>query len=1259
MVHPTSDPRAPQSSSLSGSAAANGVARMSLLVSVSAALGLFAYEATKTMLLPHLTMWQSHAITITVGSVLAGAAARQALRRQAALHDAVLRHAQAETDALVREGAIRQSEVHYRHLVERSPDAVVVHRAGVVLYANPALLQLLGATTRVAVIGRPMITWLDPADRVRFAAQLAASGDGPEDRSSPTDGRGTDIGGADARHPSTSRPSAVPSAYRVHAADGSWREVDVVSVRTTDQGRPATLSILRDMTSQRDAERDRSQSHALLEATLEATADAILVIDPSGHLVRYNQQFLTLWALPAALAASGDTAAVMRHVVAQLADPAAFVAAIRDADPTSDAALDDVLHFADGRLVERHAQAQRVDGVVVGRVFSFRDVTAARRAEAARQAAAARLQVALDAARMVAWEHDLGGAVDAAGSVIRGEHAWVWDIADGPSTSRRAFARVLAAVHPDDRTLVADATQRALMSEGNASGFDVEFRTIGADGAVEWRRSTGRVVRDDVGQTHQLVGVSMDVTEQKQQEAALRDSEARHRALFAASPLPMWVYDLQTLRFLAVNDAAIAQYEWTRAEFLELTLRDIRPAEDAGALTADIAAVPAGLKHVSEWRHRTKHGRQLDVAITSHPLEFDGRPARLVLAADVTERKAAEAALRRSEARFRALVQHASDVTFVVDGGPEGDAHVCDVSASVRRQYGHAPEAILGRALAEVLHAEDAGSVQAALAALRTRPSEAITLRHRIRRADGVWRQAETIAVDLTHEPAVGGVVLTMRDVTERAALEAELAYQAYHDPLTGLANRAKFQDRVTHALERAHAGRAGHAVEHVAVVYLDLDDFKQVNDTRGHPAGDALLVAVADRLRRVTRGFDTVARLGGDEFAVLLEGMHAPADADVVVSRITQALAEPLGTDSRDTAVRASLGLVHAAPAATADELLRDADTAMYAAKSAGKGRAATFAPAMRDTMLDRVALEQDLRAAISLDGLTEDDHRVGSGPNLTLADAGGFRLVYQPVVALDTGTVVKFEALLRWQHPRRGLVSPAQFIPVAEDTGLIVPLGRWVLRTACRQLRAWDDGVGEAAAATSGSTGAHGAGHRTVQDGVQMAINISGRQLEDPDLVADVAAALAESGVAPNRVMLEVTETALMRDTARTLEVLHALKALGVRLAIDDFGTGYSSLSYLQRFPVDVLKIDKSFVDHVARGGADAALARTVVALGHTLGLTTVAEGIETAAQHATLSALGCTLGQGYLFARPLSAAEAEALLDAPVLAGTAVGA
>jgi diguanylate cyclase (GGDEF)-like protein len=431
---------------------------------------------------------------------------------------------------------------------------------------------------------------------------------------------------------------------------------------------------------------------------------------------------------------------------------------------------------------------------------------------------------------------------------------------------------------------------------------------------------------------------------------------------------------------------------------------------------------------------------------------------------------------------------------------------------------------------------------------------------------------------------------VAFRDISERKRLEAELIHQAFHDALTGLANRALFRDRVEHALTRT-----GRDTEHIAVCFLDLDNFKAVNDGLGHEAGDRLLCVVAARLVGATRTHDTVARLGGDEFALLLEGVRDDAEAMAIIERVESAMRTPMSLDGKPVAITASTGIARSGPDARADELLRNADVAMYRAKARGGGAHALFVPEMHAAVLDRLELEADLRMAIA---------------------AQQFHLLYQPVVELASGRVVGVEALLRWNHYKRGLVMPGEFIPLAEESGLIIPLGRWVLNEACRQ-------------------GALFGG-----PALSISVNLSGRQLQHAGLTDDVVDALRRSGLPPDRLVLEITESVIMQDTEATLHKLQALKTLGIRLAIDDFGTGYSSLGYLQRFPIDILKLDKTFVDGVARGGTDAALARAIIALGDTLHLSTVAEGVEHAQQRDELLALGCELAQGYLFARPLDA-------------------
>jgi diguanylate cyclase (GGDEF)-like protein len=391
-------------------------------------------------------------------------------------------------------------------------------------------------------------------------------------------------------------------------------------------------------------------------------------------------------------------------------------------------------------------------------------------------------------------------------------------------------------------------------------------------------------------------------------------------------------------------------------------------------------------------------------------------------------------------------------------------------------------------------------------------------------------------------------------------------------------------------------------------VLFLDLDRFKTVNDSLGHGAGDELLIAVAWRLDGCLRSADSPARLGGDEFAVLLEDLAGVDEAVLVAERISQALGRPLELAGREVFLSASMGI--AVGSGRPDDLLRQADVAMYRAKAEGKGRAVVFEASMDSEVVERLELEGDLQHALERDELV---------------------VFYQPVVALDGATLAGFEALVRWRHPTRGLVPPGHFIPLAEETGLVVDLGRHVLRTACLQAAAWNAAFPRGALRL-------------------MSVNLSGRQLEDPNIIGDVAAALRDSGLPPEALVLEITETVLMHDTETTISRLAGLKALGVRLAVDDFGTGYSSLRYLRRFPIDVLKMAKPFVDGLQADDEGRALARAIIDLAASLSLRCVAEGIEEGVQADLLRELGCGLGQGFHFARPMPASDLEALIRDP---------
>ena len=435
------------------------------------------------------------------------------------------------------------------------------------------------------------------------------------------------------------------------------------------------------------------------------------------------------------------------------------------------------------------------------------------------------------------------------------------------------------------------------------------------------------------------------------------------------------------------------------------------------------------------------------------------------------------------------------------------------------------------------------------------------------------------------------------------------LSYQASHDGLTGLVNRVLFRDRLEHALARATRQQKS-----LAVIGLDLDGFKKINDSLGHSAGDALLMEVAQRLRNVIREADTAGRLGGDEFVLLLEDLQQPDDAVTVAKRTLDALSTPIMMLNKPLVVRASMGIALSGDEQpTAEELMRNADLALYAAKRQGRDRYQVFDQSMHKAAVQQISLEEDLRQAVENEA---------------------FILHYQPVVDLSTQMIIGVEALLRWQHPTRGLILPAEFIPVAEDTGLIVPIGRWVLRQACRQVRTWQ---------------ADGPKPLPVRIGV----NISVKQLEDPGFVADVAQALQDSGLAPEALILEITESILAQNLIATGEVLKGMKQLGVRVAVDDFGVGYSSLNNLRRLPVDIVKIDKTFVASLAQP-EEMALTSAIVAFSKALNLQTLAEGVEQAEEAGELRALGCDAAQGYFFAKPIDAAQMGEVLRAARMQG-----
>jgi diguanylate cyclase (GGDEF)-like protein/PAS domain S-box-containing protein len=557
---------------------------------------------------------------------------------------------------------------------------------------------------------------------------------------------------------------------------------------------------------------------------------------------------------------------------------------------------------------------------------------------------------------------------------------------------------------------------------------------------------------------------------------------------------------------------------------------------------------------------------------------------------------ARDAADQKSEARFRALVDNASDAIVVLDG----KGQVQYRTPSTERVLGRVGAELDGRMLADLLEEAD----KQRLFVMLSNHSATATLEWRIRRGDGDWCDLEVVAADMRATADIDGLVLTMRDITERKHLDLELRRQALHDSLTGLPNRTLFLDRVDQAFKRAERDD-----ESVAVLLLDIDDFKVVNASLGHLAGDDLLIAVGTRLTNAVRSGVTVARLGGDEFAVLVEHEDLDATLELSAMRIQTALLAPFLLRDEEVLVRVSIGVaVGSTRTHTPVDVLRDADLAMYVAKRNGKDRFEQFLPAMHEEARLRLEIAAELRGAIENNELV---------------------VFYQPIVDVASGRTRGAEALVRWQHPHRGFLAPNAFIPIAEATGLIVPLGRWVLDEACRRTAEWK----RAGLAT---------------ESFYVSVNLSARHVQDENVLGDVSTALEDSGLAAKALVIEVTESALIEDLVPAAATLARLKKLGLRIAVDDFGTGYSSLAYLSNFPLDIIKLDKSFIDRVATTADGETMVRAVVALAHTLGLTAIAEGVEHGDQAVALEHLGCRLAQGYLFARPMPANDMAALLE-----------
>jgi diguanylate cyclase (GGDEF)-like protein/PAS domain S-box-containing protein len=690
-------------------------------------------------------------------------------------------------------------------------------------------------------------------------------------------------------------------------------------------------------------------------------------------------------------------------------------------------------------------------------------------------------------------------------------------------------------------------------------------------------------------------------TETERVEAELRQSEQRFRALVQhASDIIMVIGPQAAISYVSPAFEAILGY--SSAEAVGMLGEDLAYPADVATLRA---AITSGTKMSvagdAEVRlcHRDGTWRWFDVIVTdlTHDRSVGGWVANL---RDITERKAQEAALNEAQAAFR----HAFDDAPIGIGLVDMDGHIQRANRSMAVLLGRTQDELAGMLIVDVTHPEDRQVSDEHRDRLTRNEIDFYRIEKRYLRPDGttVWASLSVSLVrDMSGQPMYQ--IGQLEDITDRKVLADRLAYDAAHDSMTGLLNRSSFTDHVAAAL-------AADNDRNVAVLFIDLDHFKVVNDSLGHAVGDELVTTVAQRLRATLRPDNVIARFGGDEFVVLCTDLVDDDTATTIAGRLLAAVAEPITLTTEEVFVTASIGIAIAAAGDTSETLLRHADAAMYRAKNNGRAHAVVFETDHHGSAVKALRTGTDLHRALERNELV---------------------VHYQPIVALRSGRVIGFEALVRWNHPERGLIPPAEFIPLAEDTGLILPIGAWVLETACRQVVHWQ-----------------AVRDRVSQGGMlAMNVNLAPRQLADPTLPKTVTRILDDTGVNPNAVCLELTENALMQNPVSATEALRRLRRLGIHLSIDDFGTGYSSLSYLKRFPVEALKIDRSFIDGLGHDHEDTSIVEAIVTLAHALGLTAVAEGLESPTQLEALRVIGCDFAQGFLLGRALPA---EQIGDSP---------
>lgn len=854
----------------------------------------------------------------------------------------------------------------------------------------------------------------------------------------------------------------------------------------------------------------------------------------------------------------------------------------------------------DGKRVtlEVNSSVIHKDGKPIAVQGVARDITEREIADAALRKSEANLAAAQRITHLGSWELIINNVNDASENTLHWSDEVYRIFGFEPRNIEVTTALVYDSVHPDDVAHVSESFTRAVLDR---TLLDIEARVITPLGIERLVRAQAETVYDDDGVPKAMVGTIQDITDSRNAEEKLRRSEAQFRDLFENANDLIYTHDLEG-NITSLNRAGEIITGYSRSEANKVNIADVVAPEFLDLARSMTARKVDGDAPTSyEVEIITKDGQRVMLDLSTRLIVSNGVPVGVQgLGRDITEKRKAEAALRDTLSLFETTFESTADGIVVMSL----DKQIVTCNKKFVEMWQVPPDIIErkdGPALVRHVANSLVNTEEFLQRISETYKTPETALSEVLELKDG--RILERYSQPQYLDGKAIGRVASFRDITERSRAEERLRHYALHDTLTDLPNRVQFMQRLDEAVKRT----AGNSYAKFAVLFLDLDRFKVVNDSLGHAIGDKLLIEVSEKLKSCVRPGDVVARLGGDEFTILLNRSGDAAEVARVAERLQSRISEPVKIDNYEVFTTASIGIVVAGGVErSAEDFLRDADAAMYRAKEAGKARYEVFDREMHVRNMNLLQVETDLRHAV---------------------ERQEFEVLYQPIVDLMTGSVNEFEALIRWRHPVHGLVGPNEFVHVAEETGLIIPIGQWILEESCRQIAKWQTTFG---------------------DEFSISVNLSAKQLMHPTLTSQVENALLHHGLKPRQLKLEVTESTVMEHSDRALSILSELDALGVALSTDDFGTGYSSLSYLQKFPFERLKIDRSFIAKMDDDEKSSLIVKTILMLGENLNLQVVAEGIETAQQLRKLRELGCVLGQGYLFARPLEASLAEDFLQ-----------